>query len=769
MIGVREGCRKLAHSHFGHSHFGLCLAIFLAFGFSNIAAAACNFRTSSRVEELGNLSSVRSLEIEHENYRKWVKNGLAIVKSRSDTIGSMRKRKFKARIIVNYDFGRCVYTAVIRQHGDWRDHITFVRGKLAQSVDVKLRDGNIAGIVKFKLLLKETRNGENEIFGTLLFRKLGFLAPRTRMMQVKQNDLSLEMLFQEKATKEFLEAQSRREGPIFEGDEGLTWGGGGYRRFELGHLGLARMSNENWAKKGPTSLGISLNAFAKLQKAYVYRANGIIIGAKSGLVIDLPHNTEADARRFAEYEAILVAINGKHALVPFNRKYYWNAFLGSFEPIYYDGNIAFGPLDKGRRIIRSGDAAFFLEKFDAAVLAKVKTDVGRVLDNAFAVEFAQAAGFSLRESKKTVATIAGVFARNIDDLPRFLSGLATAGPSQFEALSAEAARAELIQRHLGIFPQTIFLDIAEIDKSDGTVSVICLLVSECDIETLSLSETADLMASIDIDSKGSIILLPSDRNSDQNDQTLAILEPPGIRVLHARGASVSFDPATRVISLMQDQADDWFLFLGQDLNGLRIIMDGIIKVAGAGEAGQRFNEFGLTGCVNIVDSTLRNVSISIANGACEDSLNVVSSIGQIEDILIRNGFSDAVDLDFSQLWIAQVKVEMTGNDCFDVSSGSYELIDAQFSGCGDKGLSVGERSVVEVQTISVESALIGVSSKDSSRVTINAAELTGVPTCLEAYRKKQEFDGAVLSVGTFSCPDGVSVSDDESTIELGGL
>ena len=104
-----------------------------------------------------------------------------------------------------------------------------------------------------------------------------------------------------------------------------------------------------------------------------------------------------------------------------------------------------------------------------------------------------------------------------------------------------------------------------------------------------------------------------------------------------------------------------------------------------------------------------------------------------------------------------------------MSSGTYELIDAQFSGCGDKGLSVGERSVVEVQTISVESASIGVTSKDSSRVTIKAADLTGVPTCLEAYRKKQEFDGAVLSVGAFSCPDGVSVSDDESTIELGGL
>ena len=308
-----------------------------------------------------------------------------------------------------------------------------------------------------------------------------------------------------------------------------------------------------------------------------------------------------------------------------------------------------------------------------------------------------------------------------------------------------------------------------LNKSDGTVSVTCLHPSECDIETLSITETADLMASSETESKGSIVLLPTDRSSDQNDQTVTVLEPSGIRVLHAKRATVSFDPATRIISLMQAQADDWFLFLEQDLNDLRIIMDGIVNVAGAAEARQRFNEFGLTGCVNIVNSTLQNVSISLVNGACEDSLNVVSSTGNFANISIRNGFSDAVDLDFSRLRIDQVEVETTGNDCFDVSSGSYELIDARFSGCGDKGLSVGERSVVEVQDIRVESALIGVSSKDSSRVTIKAAELISVPTCLEAYRKKQEFDGAILSVRMFSCPDGANVSDAELTIKLGGV
>mgnify|MGYP007081645023 CR=1 FL=1 len=48
--------------------------------------------------------------------------------------------------------------------------------------------------VKFKLLIPETRNGMNEILGTLIAKDLGFIAPETFNVPVKFNwDVDPEM------------------------------------------------------------------------------------------------------------------------------------------------------------------------------------------------------------------------------------------------------------------------------------------------------------------------------------------------------------------------------------------------------------------------------------------------------------------------------------------------------------------------------------------------------------------------------------------------
>ena len=54
---------------------------------------------------------------------------------------------------------------------------------------------------------------------TQILREFGFLAPRSKIVEVKFNDQKIKMLFQEKVTKELLEFNNRREGPSLEGDE----------------------------------------------------------------------------------------------------------------------------------------------------------------------------------------------------------------------------------------------------------------------------------------------------------------------------------------------------------------------------------------------------------------------------------------------------------------------------------------------------------------------------------------------------------------------
>ena len=148
--------------------------IFFLFLFSEINAKDfCDFSHIDYIDDLSNLSSINSINIEINNYRKWKINALSILTDRDEYILQSYKKRFKALVSVKYPFGTCKYNATVRQHGDFKDHIAFSPNFIDQSLDIKLEEGNVAGVVKFKLLLPSTRGanspeGKNEIIATFL-------------------------------------------------------------------------------------------------------------------------------------------------------------------------------------------------------------------------------------------------------------------------------------------------------------------------------------------------------------------------------------------------------------------------------------------------------------------------------------------------------------------------------------------------------------------------------------------------------------------------
>ena len=64
--------------------------------------------------------------------------------------------------------------------------------------------------------------------------------------------------------------------------------------------------------------------------------------------------------------------------------------------------------------------------------------------------------------------------------------------------------------------------------------------------------------------------------------------------------------------------------------------------------------------------------------------------------------------------------------------------------CGDKALSIGEKSIVKTNYIFAKNSNFGVASKDSSLALLQDAVFDNLNICLAAYNKKQEIDGAVI-------------------------
>ena len=183
----------------------------------------------------------------------------------------------------------CIFKVKIRTSGDLKDHILYKEGQVFQSLDIQILDGHINNITKFKLFLENTRGKEeDEIFMTELLRELDYLSPRTQIVNVKIYGQNLKMLFQEKISKEFLEFNKRREGPILEGDEkymmkaaskissakGVNW----TKIFKVSDIAteiqLSRINNTNWSMKNNSFKHNSLLALKKLNYAYLVYLNG---------------------------------------------------------------------------------------------------------------------------------------------------------------------------------------------------------------------------------------------------------------------------------------------------------------------------------------------------------------------------------------------------------------------------------------------------------------------------------------------------------------
>ena len=187
------------------------------------------------------------------------------------------------------------------------------------------------------------------------------------------------------------------------------------------------------------------------------------------------------------------------------------------------------------------------------------------------------------------------------------------------------------------------------------------------------------------------------------------------------------------------------------LNGWEFIVEKGVFLGYDKHPGTRASKFGLTGCITFNDVTLRSLKVQIQDTMCEDAIHFVRTKWNIESITINKASADAIDADFSEILFSDLVIFEAGNDCVDFSAGNYKIIQSKFYKCGDKGLSAGEGSKVNLSKSKIKHALIGIVSKDSSTVYVSEATLFDVDICAAVYKKKQEYGEAYLDIKKINC------------------
>jgi hypothetical protein len=265
----------------------------------------------------------------------------------------------RAKLIADDGESQKITTARVRLKGDWMDHIEDPK-KL--SFRIKILNGQtVFGMSKFSIQDPKTRNNETEALAFDMHRLIGVLSPRYFFVDVKVNGRSVGiMALEEHFTREMVESQNRREGPIVAVDEDWLW-----RQWDLD--GASTESN----------LGLRdypIKVFRPGQYLWKESKSEIIIRASAMLrdVIDgtLPGDKVFDIDLVSRWWIMTNIFGSPHAARFHNRRFYFNPVTQRLEPIPFDNMVASG---NSESIYLDFAAAVLLdnEKFRQATITNI--------------------------------------------------------------------------------------------------------------------------------------------------------------------------------------------------------------------------------------------------------------------------------------------------------------------------------------------------------------------------------------------------------------
>ena len=708
-------------------------------------------------------SKPNNIEIEIKQSRNWYANIFEILVEREKKVNQFannsilkkkNKRRFVATVKVYYKNNIvCSHDSRVRLSGDLKDHIQIIGGNFFTSIDVKLDKGNINGIVDFKLLIPETRKDPNyEILFTKFLSEIDILAPRTFLIDVKINNLEKKMLFQEKIRKEMLEHNKRVEGPLLEGSERymFTFLENNNPFFNAGiDNQVARITNSNWAKKSENHFKISNKALTELNKVYLKWIDEMILGP-----INISHynlnenilsnNNNIGSEKLGIFSSLMYAVGARHGMSPHNRKFHWNSLGEYFEPVYYDGDIEIEQAVSQMKMFNDKNYEFTIIK--SKNVKKAQRIVENLKINILYNKFIESGG---KLSKDEVELFFKKLSNNLIILQEYVSNKnlapkdirSTMLNNYFDGLRKTKTKT----KNLKVVYNSIYLD---------ENYLLCNIEdNECEKINLQKDEISKLISDelVKDNTIYQYIGIKENLDKENQDNYYKKLRIKNTDFYYDENIVIEYNKDQNNLNIFQKSPFARAYFINGELDTININFIGLEIDEDNQNQYTSINDYGLTGCLTFKNMKFNNVKIKGDKGACEDTINLINSIGEINEIEITNAFSDALDLDFSNLDIDNVMISKSNNDCADFSFGNYNIEKFNLNNCGDKALSVGERSVLNTNEAIISNSNIGIASKDSSIINVQETNIKNTKECLAAYNKKQEFSGSYLKIKRSKC------------------
>lgn len=179
--------------------------------------------------------------------------------------------------------------------------------------------------------------------------------------------------------------------------------------------------------------------------------------------------------------------------------------------------------------------------------------------------------------------------------------------------------------------------------------------------------------------------------------------------------------------------------------------EGVFKnviIDNGGEATIRYIPY--SGALSAYCSIIKVQNTILRNSRGDDGINVKYGQAEISNSRFESNI-DAIDCDYSTCTIKDSDFIQNRNDAIDIGS-SFSTISAnRISGSGDKGISIGGYSTVEIEQTRVSGSQVGLAVKDGSMATVATSSLHNNKIGAVLFVKNKDFK---LSVPTLNFISG---------------
>jgi hypothetical protein len=692
------------------------------------------------------LKNLTKIDVNINRKDKWNRNLIKANLSKNNdgqVINERYKKRYKSKLLFyTKNKIKCILNAKVRINGDWKDHIDLSEpNNYKVSLDVKITEGNFNGIRDFKLFIPTTKGGDKQIIYLNILKHLGFISPQSFKTNISINSINEGVYnFVEKPSKELIEKNNLNEGPILIVDERSIWDEAWKNQRSNSFLYLFKIKNKNWSDKNLITKKITLDALNILNSiylnlhAYQLDYHPYIAQKINTLNYNLNNKLNYDYSEVYKFDLVSTAFGARYALIPNNRKFYFNSINNKFYPIPWDTMPKFdiekyifsSPLnvdfiDEVIEIIKSININNLLKDINESNIKLSKEELSKIINNS--IINLKLNIFQKDTNELQTKLQKAFFPQTLKNFSKYFTNSKVFIPEHLERKfvfsNFKNGKLFLYRCENNILENCKNLQVPDNIFFNYIFDNELIYINDLDVY---FNEDIEKLVRTNLNSKNMF----------------------SGKILSTLNVEFDHDEANREINIYAPK-NSYVVFNKAKIEDYRINL--------YSSDNENHNNYFIDakGCLNIYDSIISKTKINIFDSHCEDALNIVNTNGDIDTVNILNSFSDGVDFDFSQIKIKNLSVKNAGNDCVDFSFGNYFIENIIVENCNDKGISIGEKSKFFSKKINAKNTNITLAAKDASDVKIDYLASYDSNFCLAAYVKKNEFYGSLINIKNKIC------------------